>query len=40
MNHLEMCALNLEERAAGATLLLSVEEFKVKTFYWSDSLSR
>lgn len=43
VNHLEICALNLEERAAGdggATLLPSGGEFKVKTFYWSDSLSR
>lgn len=43
VSHLEICALNLEERAAGdggATLLPSGEEFKVKTFYWSDSLSR
>ena len=36
VNHLEISALNLEERAAGdghATLLLSGEECKVKTFY-------
>lgn len=42
VSHLKVCALNSEERAAagggGATLLPSGEEFKVRTFYWSDSL--